>query len=281
LSDVRDPEFVLGAIARALGIRGFSALPLFDRLCARLADTELLLVLDNLEQVASAAPDLEPLLDACPGVTILATSRTPLRVPKEQVFPLPPLQIPRLDPLPPLAELRENESVALLMQRARAAAPEFALTVANAAEIAEICVRLEGLPLAIELAAARLQLLSPAALLERLSAPLAVLTRGDPHLPERHRTLRDVIAWSDELISPAARSAFYCLAVFANDGEVEAAEAVCGEAASNQPVPCTMLAGMRAIIWRWLRSYRRDCWGPIRSASWRDSSGSTSMSAPR
>jgi predicted ATPase/DNA-binding CsgD family transcriptional regulator len=248
LRELRDADLVLAAIARAIGMPAYGATPVFERLCSRLADADLLLVLDQLEHDAAATPDLVRLLEACPWVTILVTSRTPLHVDWELVFPLTPLQIPDLDRLPTLEDLRENEAVKLLVQRAQAADPAFALTEANAAEIAEICARLGGVPVAIELAAARLQVFSPAALLERLYTRVAVFARGDPQIPLLQQTLHNVIAWSDRLISAASRSVFYRLSVFANGCDAAAAEAICVDPPANQTLSNSVLDALAELL---------------------------------
>src|SRR5215217_1560420 len=157
LEELADAELILPAIARTIGLRGDGPSSTAKRLHASLASAKMLLTLDNLEQVSVVTPELEQLLEACPGIKILATNRTPLRVAGEQVLQLPPLQTPDLSRPPPLAELRQNEAVRLLVQRGRFAYPSFAVTRANAQEIAAICARLEGLPMAIELAALRLR----------------------------------------------------------------------------------------------------------------------------
>ena len=225
LSAVRDPGLVLPAVARALGRREAPGTPAPDALAAALRTRRLLLVLDNLEQVTGAAPAVAGLLAACPGLTVLATSRAPLRVRAEQEYPVPPLAPPERRPNA-AAEVAGNPAVALFDARARAVAPDFALTDANATAVGEICRRLDGLPLAIELAAARVKVLSPQALLARLSNRLAVLTTGARDQPERLRTMRATIAWSDDLLSPEEQALFRRLAVFAGGCTVEAAEAV-------------------------------------------------------
>jgi non-specific serine/threonine protein kinase len=248
LEQVRHPDLVLEAIARAVGIQDLGNSPIAERLRAKLASAKLLFTLDNLEQVASIAPELTQLLEAAPEVRILATSRTPLQVSGEFVLPVPPLQVPDSVRPPPLDELRENEAVELLVQRARATDPTFALTEDNATEIAEICVRLEGLPLAIELAAARLQVLSPSALLDRLSKPLSVLTRGDARLPPRQQTLRSTIAWSEQLLSPIGQTIFQCLSVFAGGCDAATAEAICGDQPGNTTPSCKVLDALAELL---------------------------------
>lgn len=186
-------------------------------------------MLDNLEHLVDAAPQLVDLLAACPGLTMLTTSRVVLRLSGEQVYPVGPLALPAASrPLAP-TEAVEHEAVALFVQRAHAADPAFALTVENAATVVEIVRRLDGLPLAIELAAARVRSLTLATLLERLSDRLRLLTGGARDLPERQRTMRDTIAWSYGLLSPEEQALIRRLAVFAGGFTLEAAEVVASE----------------------------------------------------
>ena len=229
LAPVTDPPLVLPTVAQALGVREAGDRPLVERLGGLLGERRLLVVLDNLEHLVDAAPQLVDLLAACPGLTILATSRVVLRLSGEQVYPVGPLALP--DPTRPLAptDALEQEAVALFVQRAHAADPAFTLTVENAATIVEIVRRLDGLPLAIELAAARVRSLTPATLLARLSDRLGLLTGGARDLPERQRTMRDTIAWSYGLLSPEEQALFRRLAVFAGGFTLEAAEAVASE----------------------------------------------------
>jgi predicted ATPase len=223
----------LAAVAVALGVRETPGSPLDGALRAAVRGRDLLLVLDNCEHVVGAAGELAAdLLAAAPALRILATSRTPLRLRGEQEIPVPPLALPDLDALPPVATLAGVPAVRLFVERARAVRPDFALTPVNAAVVAEICARLDGLPLALELAAARLKVLSPAALLALLAvravpaSPLRLLTAGPGDLPARQRTLRDAIAWSHDLLDPEGRALFRRLAVFAGSFDLEAAAAV-------------------------------------------------------
>ncbi len=248
VGDLSDPDLLLSAIASTLGIQDSGASAIAERLHAKLASAELLLILDNLEQATSAALNLVQILEACPGVRILATSRTPLRVKFELVLPIPLLPVPELAYLPTLDELSRNEAVRLLVQRVQAADPDFVLTEANMVAVAEVCARLDGLPLAIELAAARFQVLSPAALAKRLASPLSLLTRGGRDLPERHQTLRSTIAWSEELLSPTVRSLFSCLSVFAGGASAEAAESVCGQSHPGRIPGCEVLDGLAELL---------------------------------
>ncbi len=185
-------------------------------------------MLDNCEHLLDAAPEVATLRAACPGLRVLATSRVALRVRGEQVYPVPPLAIPAPSRLPPLAalELEQIAAVVLFVQRARAADPAFALGPTNAATVAAICARLDGLPLAIELAAARVAALPPAALAARLDRPLGLLVGGPRDAPARQWTLRDTIAWSYDLLPTAERALFRRLAPFAGGCTVESAAAV-------------------------------------------------------
>ncbi len=235
LASVADPALVLPTIAQAIALRDSGDRSLPDRLRDVLRDRHLLLVLDNVEQVAGAAPEIASLLADCPGVRVLATGRVPLRISGEFEFPVAPLALPDLDHLPAVSDLAETEAVELFVQRARAVRPDFALTEANAAAVAGICARLDGLPLAIELAAARVKVLSPSALSARLTNRLQVLTGGARDLPDRLRTMRGAIAWSHDLLSPEEQTLFRHLAVFVGGCTLEAAEAVCGAADDAEP----------------------------------------------
>jgi predicted ATPase/DNA-binding CsgD family transcriptional regulator len=248
LRELADPELVLPAIARTIGLRGDGSYPIAERLHARLASAKMLLTLDNLEHVSVVTPELEQLLEACPGIKILATNRTPLRVADEQVLQVPPLQTPNLSRPPPLAELRQNEAVRLLVQRARFVDPGFAVTRANAQDIAAICARLEGLPMAIELAASRLRELSPAVLRKRLATSLTLLTQNEPGLPRHQLTLRASLALSDDLLSPSHRAIFHRLSVFASGFDATAAEVVCGGSAGGGTLSAQVLDGLAKLI---------------------------------
>jgi non-specific serine/threonine protein kinase len=228
LSPIRDAAFVLPAVAQVLGLREASERPLAEMVVALLKSRQLLLILDNCEQVLGAAPSLVKLLAACPALQLLATSRAPLRVRGEQLLSIPPLALSDPATAPSLADLAQIEAVALFIQRARAADPAFALTAANAVALTEICARLDGLPLALELAAVRLRLLSPHALLALLTDRLTLLTGGARDAPARQQTLRDTITWSYDLLTADAQALFRWLAVFPGGFTLEAAVAVCG-----------------------------------------------------
>jgi predicted ATPase/class 3 adenylate cyclase len=227
LAPVDDPALVVPAVAQALGVREVVGQPLFDAIIDRVGDQRLLLLLDNFEQVLSAAPVVKRLLVACPQLKVMVTSRAALHVSGGHEYPVPPLALPdpelRLSP----AGLVESEAVALFADRARAVKPDFAVTAANAPTLAEICRRLDGLPLAIELAAVRMKLLPPEAILSRLRQRLPLLTGGARDLPARQQTLQATIDWSYRLLAPREQRLFARLAVFAGGCTLEAAEAVC------------------------------------------------------
>jgi len=250
LAPLRDLDLVLPTIAGALGLREEGGQPLAERLAAHLAERRLLLALDDMEQVADAAPGLVALLGACPGVVALATSRAPLRVRGEHLFPVPPLALPAEEDMADPAALRRAPAVALFVACAQAIRPTFALDAGNAADVAAICARLDGLPLALELAAARLALFAPTALRARLERGLDALAGGARDLPERQRTLRATIAWSEDLLAPAARALFRRLAVFAGGCTLEAATAVCtGDPLTGADAPAVLEAlGAQSLL---------------------------------
>lgn len=228
LSECRDVESVLSATARALGAREQNDQPLLDTIKARIGSQPMLLIFDNFEQVTAAAPVATELLRDCPALTLLVTSREALNVHGEHVYPVLPLAVPAAEQGDSsVATLRESEAVQLFVERARAVRPDFELTAENAAAVRELCIRLDGLPLAIELATARLALLSPAALVERLGDRLNLLKGGARDAPERQRALRDTIAWSYELLTDDEQRLLAVLAVFSGM-TVESVEAVAG-----------------------------------------------------
>jgi predicted ATPase len=228
LASVTRPESVLDGIGRAVGADLASTGSPLQALAETLSDGAWLLILDNLEQVVEVGRDLGELLARCPGVTILATSRTVLDLAAEREYPVPALRLPADPAVVPLEELESSPAVALFADRARAVRPDFALTEDNAAAVAEICRRLEGLPLAIELAAARIRLLDPATLLDRLARSLDALGTGMADLPERQRTLRATVEWSVGLLEDAERSLLEVLAVFVDGWTIQAAAQVAG-----------------------------------------------------
>ena len=227
LAAVREPDVILSAIAQALGIREGGDQPLDVRLAATLHDHDLLLLLDNFEHVLAAAPGIAELLAACPTLRVLVTSRAALGISGEYSSVVPPLTLPESSARS-LAQVAAAEAVALFVARAEAADPGFALTEENVASVAAICARLDGLPLAIELAAARICVLSPAALLARLTDRLRLLTGGPRDQPPRLRSMRDAIVWSHDLLNPEEQVLFRRLAVFVGGWALETAEKVCG-----------------------------------------------------
>lgn len=241
LASVRDPDRLIPAVAEVLGLHESSGRPLLDSLKDYLRTKRLLLLLDNFEQLLAAAPVVSDLLAAAPHLHILVTSRAALHLRGEHEFPVPPLSLPELDerqmtkdeghmlsdPSSLVVRLSSSEAVRLFIERAQAVKPDFALTPENALAVAEICRRLDGLPLAIELAAARVLLLPPQALLARLGSRLNVLIGGPRDLPARQHTLRDTIDWSYNLLSQEEQRLFARLGVFVRGCTFEALQAVC------------------------------------------------------
>ncbi|MFN8499018.1 MAG: tetratricopeptide repeat protein [Anaerolineae bacterium] len=223
---VTNPRLVASTIAQALGIRDQGGGPLSDVLKDYLQEKQMLLLLDNMEQVVGEAPLVAELLDAATHLKVLATSRIVLRLRGEREFQVLPLPLPDPRHLPPLAALSQFAAVELFAQRAASVKPDFKLTRENAAAVAEICYRLDGLPLAIELAAARIRVLPPEALAQRLNNRLKLLTSGPRDLPARQQTLRGAIGWSYDLLDASEKTLFRRLGVFAG-WTIEAAEAVC------------------------------------------------------
>jgi predicted ATPase len=222
LDTVTDPDSVLTAIGRAAGADLIGTRSPLEALAETFGDGAWLLILDNLEQVVQVARELGELPARCPQLAILATSRTVLRLRAEREYPVRPLPVPADPAHVPLAELRSWPAVALFADRARAVRPDFALTEGNVAAVAEICRRLEGLPLAIELAAARTRLLAPAVLLDRLARSLDALGTGAVDLPERQRTLRATVEWSVGLLTADERSLLEVTAVFVDGWTIQA-----------------------------------------------------------
>lgn len=229
LAAITDPGAVLSAIAKGVGVVESGRVALADALPAALREARLLLLLDNLEQVLAAAPLLADVLTACPGPTALVTSRAPLRVLGERVLPVEPLALPDPSSPPSLDRLVGSAAVRLFAERAQAAAPAFALTEETASRVAAICRQLDGLPLAIELAAARVTHLDLPTLSARLERRLLLLTGGARDLPVRQRTVRDTISWSHLLLTPSEQTLFRRLSVFAGGWTLDAAEAVGGD----------------------------------------------------
>ncbi len=248
LAAVTDPAMVGTTIARRLGAKEVSGQPLSDTLKNYLQGKELLLVLDNFEQIIPAAPLVGDLIDACPELKVLVSSRTALALYGEHQFPVPPLALP--DPQAPatLDALKQYEAIDLFVQRARALKPDFNLTAETAPVVAEICRRLDGLPLAIELAAVRSKALAPAAILARLGNRLALLTGGAADHTPRQQTLRGAIAWSDDLLDPAEKTLFRRMAVFVRGATLDAVEAICRLPDARDAPGADALAGVTSLL---------------------------------
>ena len=231
LSSLTDPALVGATVARTFGLSDQADRPIIELLKEYLESREILLVLDNFEHLLAAGEVVQELLAAAPRLKVLVTSRSTLYLYGEQEFAVPPLALP--DPRAPadLARLSQYEAVALFIERARAARPAFSITNESAQAVAEICVRLDGLPLAIELAASRIRMLEPTEILARLQQHLSVLSTGASNLPARHRTLRGAIDWSYQLLNPAEQTLFARLAIFAGGCTREAGDAVCNPSA--------------------------------------------------
>jgi predicted ATPase/DNA-binding XRE family transcriptional regulator len=245
LAPLGDPALVLPTLAQTLGITESAGQPLLETLKAALYSKRLLMVLDNFEHLLDAVPDVVELLEACPGLKALITSRVALHVRGEHLYAVPVLLLPDLTHLPAIGTLARIPAVALFVDRAQAIRPDFRLTAQNARTVAEICVRLDGLPLAIELAAARIRLLLPEALLARLEQRLAVLTDGARDLPLRHRTLRAAITWSYELLDAGEQVLFARLGLFVGGCTLEAAKAVCNR---DDDLPFEVAEGIASLL---------------------------------
>lgn len=226
LAPIRDPGLFEHTLIQTFGLRRFAARPPLERLTRHLADRHILLLLDNFEQVMAASASVAALLEACPRLHVLVTSREALRLGAEREFPVHPLALPDPRGVSNPVVLAHAPAVALFVARARSIQPDFALNRDNGRIVAEICQRLDGLPLAIELAAARVKVLPPQAMLTRLSQRLPLLVGGPRDLPGRHQALRAAIAWSEDLLEPEERTVFRRLAVFAGGFTLEAAQGV-------------------------------------------------------
>lgn len=245
LASVTDPQQVIITILQTLSLNAPGTLPPHLFLEAALKEKQLLLILDNVEQVVKAGPSLAALLAACPRLKVLVTSRVVLHLQAEWEIVISPLALPPALPSPNPEQLLQYEAVALFVARAQAAKADFQITTATAPVIAAICTRLDGLPLALELAAARIKYFSPPQLLTQLGDALAVLSQGAHDLPARQRTLRGAIAWSYQLLSPAEQQLFRRLSVFVESWDEEAAMAVCTTAS---PLAFTVLEGMLSLV---------------------------------
>ncbi len=237
LADVRDPGLVGNAALAALDLRDQAATEPGALLLSYLRDKELLLVVDNCEHLLGAAALLvTEILKAAPGVRVIATSREPLSVPEEHVLPIPPLELPRAAADEPMDQVRQNEAVMLFTERASAASGTFELTASNQTAVVDLCRRLDGLPLAIELAAVRTRVLSPEQILDRLGDRFALLTGGSRAALPRHQTLRTTIEWSHDLLGPDERTLLRQLCVFAGRFTLEDVESAC----SSDDVPAAL-----------------------------------------
>ena len=245
LAPLSDAELVVPTIGQVLGVREQGHQPPLDSLKDYLRDRHLLLMLDNFEQVIEAAVQVAELLAACPMLKVLVTSRVVLHVQAEREWAVPPLSLPNPKDLPDLVALTQYEAVALFIERAQAVKPDFVVTNASASAVAGICRQLDGLPLAIELAAARVKLLPPQALLFRLSQRLPMLTGGARDVPARHQTLRNTIAWSYDLLEAGEQRLFRRLCVFVGGTTLSAGEAV---SAALGDEPGSVLDGIASLI---------------------------------
>jgi predicted ATPase/class 3 adenylate cyclase len=255
LAPVSDPELVVPTIAQTLAVQEQPRETLAETLSRHLRDKKLLLVLDNFEQILDAASTVGELLRAAAKLKVVATSRAPLHLSAEREFPVPPLAVPDPDRLPSPDALARYEAVALFVERAQAVSPDFRVTSENASAVAEICARLDGLPLAIELAAAWVRVLQPPALLGRLERRLKLLTGGPRDLPERQRTLRKTIEWSYSLSAEEEQTLFVRLSVFAGGCRIEAAEAVFDP---DSELELDVLDGLHALVEKSLLRQRDD-----------------------
>ncbi|HKR26706.1 MAG TPA: protein kinase, partial [Acidobacteriaceae bacterium] len=246
LAPLSDPRLVVSVIAQVLGIREAPGRSLMEVLKEKLGNAgPTLLVLDNFEQVAAAAQDIAEILDSCPATKAMVTSRTVLRVYGEHEFSVLPLPVPETDAVLSPGRLLEFPSIALFVQRATAVKPDFKLNLQNADAVIQICHRLDGLPLAIELAAARTKVLQPAGLLARIASRLELLTSGARDVPERQRTLRRTIDWSHDLLTPAEQKLFRRLSVFVGGCTLEAIEAVCD---AQEDLGIDLLDGITSLV---------------------------------
>jgi predicted ATPase/class 3 adenylate cyclase len=253
LAPIADEDLLVSSIAQALAIREIAGEDLATTLSVYLSDKQMLLVFDNFEQIVGAAPVTAKLLEAAPQLRILVTSRERLRLSAEHVYEVPPLMLPDATQ-DDLGALLETDAIALFVARAGAVKPDFVLTQENAASVVAICWRLEGLPLALELAAARIAVLSPSALLSRLSGRLALLTGGARDTDERHQTLKNTIEWSYDLLEAPERQLFWRLAVFVDGCRLDASEAVC----NSEPSDVTALDLLQSLVSKSLLRNRPD-----------------------
>jgi predicted ATPase/Tfp pilus assembly protein PilF len=245
LATITEPQLLASTIARPFGVEESAEQSLVESLEDYLRDKRLLLVLDNFEQVLEGASFVGKLLGACPKLKVLATSRTPLKLYGEQEYPVPPLSLPDPGVMPPLEVLTQYEAVRLFVERARAVKPDFEVTSENAPAIAEICAHLDGLPLAIELAVARVKVLTPQQMLDRLGSRFRLLAKGARDLPERQRTLKATMEWSHALLDEGEKALFGRISVFAGGRTLEAIEAVCD---AEGDLPMEALDGVESLV---------------------------------
>ena len=253
LAAVTSSELVVAAVARVLELREAARRPLRSTLKEHLRDERMLLVLDNFEQVLAAGKVLSELLAECRHLRVLVTSRAPLRLRAEQVYAVPPLALPAAGALSGIEALAQYGAVELFVDRARAVNSAFKLTQGNASDVVEVCRRVDGLPLAIELVAAHARLLPPRAILERLGHPLRLLTHGPHDAPARHQAMRDTIEWSYQLLNERERRLFRRMSLFVGGCALKAVEAVCNEArdialASDDPLAIEVLEDVEALV---------------------------------
>ncbi len=241
-------DAIAGALARELGLRDDGSQNVQERVVAHLKTRKMLLVLDNFEHLVEGAAIVARWLALCPQLQILATSRVPLHLGGEQQFPVAPLALPQRRPLPDVTVLSQYASVALFIERARAVKPEFSINEANAPAIAEICARLDGLPLAIELAAARVKLLSPVTMMARLEKSLSFLVGGARDTAARQQTLRAAIAWSHDLLGDNEKRLFHRLGVFRGGFGFESAEQVCAVPLGDSQAPLDVFEGIASLL---------------------------------
>ena len=246
LASITDADLVPATILQTLGFATGENQPAVDLLKSQLQNKQILLVIDNFEQVMPASPLLNELLKAAPGLKILVTSQAVLHVYGEYEFNVPPLAVPDINNLPELEILAQSPAVALFINRAEAVKVNFSLTPENASVIAEICAQLDGIPLALELAAARIKLFSPQALLRELSHRLNLLTHKSPDRPQRHQTVRNAVAWSFQLLALDERALFSQLGVFVGGCTLSAVESICmtGENKSDS----SLLEGLASLV---------------------------------
>jgi predicted ATPase/DNA-binding CsgD family transcriptional regulator len=251
VAPIIDHSLVVPSIALTLNVKEATDQPLIETLKAYLRGKEVLLLLDSFEHMMEAAPAVVDMLVSAPDLKVMVTSREPLHMQGEQVYQVPPMELPDLKRQASIEELSHNEAIALFSERARSAKSNFDLTDENAPVVAQVCQRLDGLPLAIELAAARISVLTPQEMLPRLDSRLKLLTGGATNLPARHQTLRNAIDWSYDLLSGSEQQLLRCMTVFQGGRTLEALEAVCrydGHDAHDDTLQMDVLDGVQSLI---------------------------------